>query len=100
MLENQKLFTRSTWANNDSVTKSFSSEDRIHPQLPSGIKAQKLLNLHRVTANGNGLKLVPVKRPVIFTITAPGFQQDDLGIVVTGNPLIQYILHTLRFLII
>jgi len=87
MLENQKLFARSTWAN-DSAAKTF-SEDRIHAQMPSGMKAQKLLNLHRVSANGNGLKLVPVKRPVIFTITAPGFQQDDISIVVTGNPLIK-----------
>jgi hypothetical protein len=84
MLENQKLFARSTWGN-DSATKSYSSEDRVHSQLPSGIKnSQKLLNLHRVTANGNGLKLVPVKRPVVFSIIAPGFQHDDLSIVVTG----------------
>ncbi|CAG2102208.1 unnamed protein product, partial [Medioppia subpectinata] len=40
--------------------------------------------MRKVTANGNGLKLVPVKRPVLFTITAPGFDQDDIGIVVTA----------------
>ena len=66
------------------MSKTFSTEDRSLLQNSVGIKAQKLLNVHRVTANGNGLKLVPVKRPVLFTITAPGFQQDDISIVVTG----------------
>lgn len=66
------------------MSKQFSSEERNGSQNSTSIKSQKLLNVHRVTANGNGLKLVPVKRPVLFTITAPGFQQDDISIVVTG----------------
>ena len=51
--------------------------------LPSN-KAQNLLNLNNVTATGNGLKLVPVKRPVTFAILAPGFDQDDIRVTVTG----------------
>jgi len=37
-----------------------------------------------ITARGKGLKLVPVKRPVTFSINAPGFEPDDLLITVTA----------------
>jgi filamin len=45
---------------------------------------QKLVNMHRITARGKGLKFVPVKRPVTFALRAPGFDQDDVSIVVTA----------------
>ncbi|XP_054168385.1 filamin-C-like [Oppia nitens] len=66
------------------MSKVFSTEDCIQTANSTAVKSQKLLNLHRVTANGNGLKFVAVKRPVVFIINAPGFQQDDISIVVTA----------------
>lgn len=52
---------------------------------PSGVKpSQKLVNLHRISARGKGLKFVPVKRPVTFALRAPGYDQDDLSITVTA----------------
>jgi len=47
-------------------------------------KREKLLNVHRINARGKGLKFIPVKRPVTFSLRAPGFDQDDIAIVVTA----------------
>lgn len=52
--------------------------------LPDGLQSQKLVNMHRISARGKGLKFVPVKRPVTFALRAPGFDQDDISIVVTA----------------
>ena len=52
--------------------------------LPDGSQPQKLVNMHRISARGKGLKFVPVKRPVTFALRAPGFDQDDISIIVTA----------------
>ena len=52
--------------------------------LPDGHHPQKLMNMHRISARGKGLKFVPVKRPVTFALRAPGFEQDDISVVVTA----------------
>lgn len=49
-----------------------------------GQQSHKLVNMHRITARGKGLKYVPVKRPVTFALRAPGFEQDDISIIVTA----------------
>jgi filamin len=51
---------------------------------PDANKSQKLVNIHRINARGKGLKFVPVKRPVTFALRAPGFDQDDITIIVTA----------------
>lgn len=47
-------------------------------------KPQKLMNIHRISARGKGLKFVPVKRPVTFSLRAPGFDPDDMSVTVTA----------------
>lgn len=49
-----------------------------------GQQSLKLINIHRISARGKGLKFVPVKRPVTFALRAPGFEQDDISIIVTA----------------
>jgi len=53
--------------------------------LSNAQRMQKLVNLSRFSVRGKGLKFIPVKRPVIFTINAPGFDQADIDISVIGN---------------
>ncbi|XP_074601281.1 filamin-type immunoglobulin domains fbug isoform X2 [Brevipalpus obovatus] len=42
----------------------------------------KMSNIHKINVRGKGLKFVPVKRPATFSITAPGFEPDDINITV------------------
>ncbi|RWS29658.1 Filamin-B-like protein [Leptotrombidium deliense] len=45
---------------------------------------QKAMNIHRITVRGKRLKYIPVKKPVTFTINAPGFEHDDISVTVTA----------------
>lgn len=40
----------------------------------------------QVKISGEALKLVPVKRPTTFRISAPDFERDDFRVTVTGMP--------------
>ncbi|RWS15635.1 Filamin-B-like protein [Dinothrombium tinctorium] len=42
------------------------------------------MNIHRIAVRGRGLKYIPVKKPVTFSINAPGFEQDHIGVTLTA----------------
>lgn len=63
--------------NNQAVHHGTNGGQQLRP-------SQKIVNLHRISARGKGLKFVPVKRPVTFALRSPGFEQDDIGITVTA----------------
>lgn len=52
---------------------------------------QKLMNLSKLSVRGKGLKFIPVKRPLTFTINSPGFDPADIDITVTGKLLKSFI---------
>ena len=59
------------------------------PETSHGLSEEtihwKMSNIHTISIRGKGLKFVPVKRPATFSITAPGFEPDDINITVLGN---------------
>ncbi|XP_035227901.1 filamin-A-like, partial [Stegodyphus dumicola] len=53
--------------------------------IPSSTKYKKeVIDITQVKAEGEGLKLVPVKQPATFVLHAPWLKQDDIQVTVTA----------------
>ncbi|XP_054721310.1 filamin-A-like [Uloborus diversus] len=53
--------------------------------FPSSVKHKKdAIDVTQIVAEGEGLKLVPVKQPTTFTLYAPWLKQDDVQVTVTA----------------
>ncbi|XP_023244649.1 filamin-B-like [Centruroides sculpturatus] len=58
-----------------TVDNNQSTESLLHKET---------LNTNQVVISGDGLRMVPVKQPSVFTISRPNLKLDDINVIVTA----------------